>query len=84
MWHGYEIRASGWEVLDAIGPADGLWVLQTETALKKFFREKGLLLPKDYADKFDGYSESWHSKQLKFNTMAEMLSALRDFEDQSD
>ena len=73
-------KRSGWVVLDAMGPADGLWVLQTETALKKFFRARGLLLSKDYEDKFDGYSESWDSSELQFKTVAEMLSALTDFE----
>tara|TARA_B110000114_G_scaffold2543_1_gene2487 strand:- start:2518 stop:2730 length:213 start_codon:yes stop_codon:yes gene_type:complete len=43
--------------------------LQTETALKKFFRtEKLLLLPKDYEDKFDGYSETWDRTEVQFNS----------------
>jgi hypothetical protein len=73
-------RRSGWERLDVIGPADGVWIRETETALGQFFRDKGVLLPPDYPDKFDGYSESWRSDQLSFSTCAEMLEALRDWE----
>jgi len=73
-------RRNGWEQLDVVGPADGYWILETETALGSFFKAKGLLLPRDYRDKFDGYSESWHSDELNFSTCAEMLEALRDWE----
>ena len=74
-------KKNGWEVLDVVGPADGLWVLQTETALKRFFRVSDLLLPRDYPDKFDGFSESWDSTSLTFSSVAKMLDALRQFED---
>jgi hypothetical protein len=73
-------RRNGWEVLDIIGPADGYWIVETETALGRFFKSKSLLLPRDYPDKFDGYSESWYSDELSFSTCAEMLEALRDWE----
>jgi hypothetical protein len=42
--------------------------LQTETALKKFFRTEKLLLPKDYEDKFDGYSKTWDRTEAQFNS----------------
>lgn len=74
-------KKNGWELLDVIGPADGLWILQTETALKRFFRERGLLLPRDYPDKFDGFSESWQSSTLAFTSISRMLDMLRQFED---
>lgn len=73
-------RRNGWELLDVIGPADGLWIVETETALARFFRAKGSLLPHDYPDRFDGFSESWQSDELCFSTCAEMLEALRDWE----
>ena len=73
-------RRSGWERLDVIGPADGVWIRETETALGRFFKTKGVLLPRDYPDKFDGFSESWRSDELSFSTCAEMLEALRDWE----
>jgi hypothetical protein len=73
-------RRSGWERLDIIGPADGYSIRSMETALKNYFRDKGVLLPRDYPDKFDGYSESWRSDGLSFSTCAEMLEALRDWE----
>lgn len=57
------------------------WILQTETALKRFFRERGLLLPRDYPDKFDGFSESWQSSALTFSSISRMLDTLRQFED---
>jgi hypothetical protein len=61
--------------------ADGYWVLETETALKKFFQAESVLLSRNYGDKFDGYTESWHSLDLQFKRVTEMLSALRAFED---
>jgi hypothetical protein len=73
-------QRKGWELLDVMGPAHGVWIRETETALGHFFKEKGLLLPRDYPDKFDGYSESWRSEELSFSTCAEMLEALRDWE----
>lgn len=74
-------KKNGWELLDIVGPADGYWVVDTETALKAFFESKGLLLARNYGDKFDGYTESWKSTSLKFSTVAQMLAALREFED---
>jgi hypothetical protein len=73
-------QKNGWELLSVMGPASGVWIVETETALGRFFSDKGILLPRDYPDKFDGYSESWHSDELSFSTCAEMLEALRDWE----
>ena len=73
-------RSNGWEALDIVGPADGHWIREIETALKLFFSAKGLLLTRDHPDKFDGYSESWHSDELSFSACAEMLEALRAWE----
>lgn len=75
-------KRNGWEVLDIVGPADGYWVFSTETALKLFFDSRGLLLPRDYPDKFDGYTETWESSNLGFNSLSDLLSALRQFEDE--
>lgn len=74
-------KRNGWSLLDIIGPADGYWVLETETALKQFFRAESVLLPRNYGDKFDGYTESWHSLNLQFKRVTQMLSALRTFEE---
>ncbi len=74
-------RRNGWDLLDVIGPADGYWVVDTETALKDFFKSRGVLLSRDYEHKFDGFTESWDSSSLKFNSVAEMLEALRHHED---
>jgi hypothetical protein len=63
-----------------MGPANGVWIVETETALGRFFKAKGHLLPRDYPDKFDGFSESWRADELSFSTCAEMLEALRDWE----
>jgi len=73
-------RKNGWQVLDVVGPADGLWVAETETALKAYFRHLGLLLPKDYGDQFDGYSESWNSSATKFLKLTDLLKVLGDWE----
>jgi hypothetical protein len=74
-------KQNGWELLDILGPADGYWIVSVESALKRFFEAKGLLLPKDYPDKFDGYSESWRSTGLQFANLAQLLQALREFEE---
>ena len=74
-------KKNGWELLDIIGPADGYWIVETESALKLFFKTMGVLLSKNYPDKFDGYTESWDSSSLKFSTVSAMLEALRAHED---
>lgn len=73
-------KRNGWEVLDVVGPADGVWIRETETALKAFFRNLGLLLPIDHQEKFDGYTETWHSTQKKYATLASLLEDLRSWE----
>ena len=37
-----KLGRSGWERLDVIGPADGVWIVETETALGRFFKAIGL------------------------------------------
>ena len=74
-------KQNGWELLDVLGPTDGYWVVNAETALKRFFESKGLLLPKDYPDKFDGYTESWKSTGFEFANLPDLLEALRRFEE---
>jgi hypothetical protein len=71
---------SGWEVLDVVGPADGTWILETETALKAFFRHQGLLLPRDYVDRFDGYTESWSADSVRYDSISSLLEGLREWE----
>ena len=73
-------RKNRWELLDVIGPVDGVWILETETALGRFFREKGLLLDSSYPDHFDGYTETWRAEELAYETVAEMLRDLRAWE----
>lgn len=73
--------ASGWEALDVIGPADGLWIREIETALKRFFKQKGLLLKRNTPDKFEGYTESWQSSGLEFVKIDSLLKAMREHEE---
>lgn len=73
-------QKNGWEVLDIKGPADGYWVVDTEMALKAYFRDKGLLLPIDYSDKFDGFTESWSSADLTYQSLAGLFADLREWE----
>lgn len=75
-----EHRKNGWEVVDIVGPADGNWVLSTETQLGRYFRDRQVLLPRDYPEKFDGFTESWRATVLTFFSVSEMLRALRDWE----
>lgn len=73
-------QKNGWTVLDIIGPADGLWVRETETSLKAYFRHLKVLLPRDYEDPFDGYSESWISEKVTYGSIQILLEDLRDWE----
>lgn len=73
-------KKNGWELLDVMGPADGYWVVDIETALKNFFKDKQLLLSYDHSDKFDGYTESWNAEELSFRSLKDLLWALRDWE----
>ena len=73
-------KRNGWETLDAVGPADGVWVAETEIALKRYFEHLGLLLPRDFEDKFDGYTESWNASEIEFRSMNSLLEALREWE----
>lgn len=73
-------RKNGWEVLDVVGPADGYWIDETELAIKHFLRDRGVLLARDYPDKFDGYSESWKAESISYPTLAQLLSDLRNYE----
>ena len=73
-------KLNGWEVLDVIGPLDGYWVVDTESALKDFFTAKGLRLERGAVPAFDGYTESWRSDRLRFEKISELLEALRDWE----
>jgi len=73
-------QRNGWVVLDVIGPADGMWIRETETALKGFFRHLDLLLPRDFADRFDGYTESWFADTVKYDSIPNMLEGLREWE----
>jgi hypothetical protein len=66
--------------LDIRGPADGYWVVETETALKKFFKSKGLLLSASSGEKFDGYTESWRASETRFANLSELLAELRVWE----
>jgi Probable Zinc-ribbon domain len=74
-------KANGWELLDVIGPADGYWISDTERLLKKYFRSLGLLLPRSFPDKFDGYSESWKATEKTYVQLSELLSDLRGWEE---
>lgn len=73
-------KRNGWEVLDVVGPADGVWIRETETALKSYFRNLGLLFPRDHQEKFDGYTETWNSTEKKYSTLASLLEDLRAWE----
>jgi len=74
-------RKKGWEVLDVVGPADGYWIDETELAIKHFLRDRGVLLARDYPDKFDGYTESWNAQNISYLTLAQLLGDLRKYEE---
>lgn len=73
-------RRSGWEVLDVVGPADGVWVAEVEDSLKAFFLDKGLLYRRNRMEKFDGYTESWDASKVRYQTLSELLRDLREWE----
>ncbi len=73
-------KKAGWEILDVVGPSDGIWVQQTEVAIKSFFRSRGTLLDRNTNDKFVGYTETWLCDGIEFHSISELLSALRQSE----
>lgn len=73
-------KLNGWMVTDLIGPLDGYWIVDTEAALKRFFASKGLLLQKGKDFPFDGYTETWRTESIRFDSISEMLEALRAWE----
>lgn len=66
--------------MDVVGPADGVWVREAETALKSYFRNLDLLFLRDHQDKSDGYTETWNSIEKKYASLASLLEALRVWE----
>lgn len=74
-------RSKGWEVLDVYGPSDGYWIADVELAIKHFFRDNGALLTRTYPDKFDGYSESWTSISIQYESISKLLDDLRIWEE---
>lgn len=73
-------KLNGWMVTDIIGPLDGYWIVDTETSLKKFFSSQGLLLTREDGVVFDGYTETWRAQEVRFESVSEMLEALREWE----
>ena len=73
-------KKNGWQVLDVLGPADGVWVAETEAALKEFFRKKGILLARDGTNRFDGYTETWDSQHVRYDSIQALLEELRSSE----
>jgi hypothetical protein len=51
---------SDWEVIDLLGPRDGLWIREFENQVKDFLIKVGAsVAPSEVAGKFDGFTESW-------------------------
>ena len=74
-------RRAGWEVLDVVGPADGRWIQETEAALMKYFRSLGVLYNAQQNERFVGYTETWDSSEVQFQTLKALLNALRAWEE---
>ncbi len=65
---------SNWELLDLLGPRDGLWIREFENQVKKFLIEIGAAVaPSEIAGKFDGYTESWIESTFELKSIAELL-----------
>ncbi len=73
-------KKNGWHLLDVLGPADGYWIAETESAFKAYFRQKGLLMNRDRQLKFDGFTETWDSSNLRYKTIEQILGDLRNSE----
>lgn len=73
-------RRSDWEVLDLLGPLDGVWVAEVEDSLKAFFLSKGLLYRRDHPEKFDGYTEAWDASEVTYLNFKTLLNDLREWE----
>lgn len=73
-------RRNGWEVVDVLGPLDGYFIVDLESSLKRYFSDKGLLLNRTSLEKFDGYTESWFSETVSFDSLSSLLEELRNWE----
>jgi predicted GIY-YIG superfamily endonuclease len=66
-------KCSGWSLLNIIGPLPGSEVREMETSLKRWLRSQKIPMGrKPDGSKFDGYTESWHNKDLKVTTIKEL------------
>jgi len=65
---------SGWELVDLRGPMDGLLASELETEILRSIRKQGISLGK--FGKFDGYTESWQTKELPASKLIDLISRL--------
>jgi hypothetical protein len=64
----------GWTEIDLIGPMKGEKAREIETQILRCLKSQGIEIGKSKDKrKFDGYSESWNSKELKVQTINQLL-----------
>jgi hypothetical protein len=74
-------RRIGWQLIDLIGPLDGLLTKNWETDLLKYLKSKGAIFSaQKNVGKFSGHTESWIEESYKANSLKELMNLVRSEE----
>lgn len=73
-----QLRRSGWEELDLLGPIDGALARTIEQEHLRALRGAGIMVHENLtrADKFGGYTETWAYADYPVDTLVGVLEAL--------
>ena len=74
-------QKAGWDLLDLIGPLDGLLIREQESAILKYLFKKQIYSPtEDVFGNFSGRTECWYTKELNVLKISELLELVRETE----
>jgi hypothetical protein len=72
----------GWEIIEILGPIDGLLAQNWETSILRMLRAKGADLSNEkIAGKFDGYSEAWSKSTFQADSIKQLMEITESYED---
>ncbi len=74
-------RTRRWELIDVVGPMDGLAARNWEQAILKHLRSHGAVMaPETDVKHFEGYTESWLESSFAANSLKDLMNLVRDSE----
>lgn len=72
----------GWEVLDVLGPIDGLLARNWEKSILRLLHKSGAIFnAKEIAGAFSGYTESWLAESFPSQSIRQLMRCVRDEEE---